>query len=257
MCSVRSTDVWRYSPVKNWLRDRNVARKLRIVGRQPLVRVVEGVAREELVRRRRRCSRRGPARSAGRASDRTGSVERRGRSPSDGAVGARILGQVRRDRRIDADRTPRRQDAAARALSSGTTVVMVLPRFSRSAFVADEVEQPVALHRAAERAAELVAREVGLARRRRSSSLASSASLRWYSKALPRMRLPPDFVSTLIWPPAIAAELRAVGVGLDAELAARSPCRAPCRRRCRPGRWSSRSAACRRAGRRSSAGPAR
>ena len=47
--SVFGESTWRYSPVKNWLRERKFARELRIVGRQELVGVVERVAREELV----------------------------------------------------------------------------------------------------------------------------------------------------------------------------------------------------------------
>jgi hypothetical protein len=54
-----------------------------------------------------------------------------------------------------------------------------------SAFVADEVEEPVRANRTADGAAELVAREVGLAVDVEVVR-ASSASLRWNSNRLPR-----------------------------------------------------------------------
>ena len=108
----------------------------------------------------------------------------------------------------------------SRALSSGTTVEIVLPSRSISALVAEEEERAIALDRSADGAAELIAMEVRLVAACRRSSVRRARRCGGTRTAAgeavgARLRQHVDLAA------GVAAELGTVGVGLDAELADR------------------------------------
>ncbi len=215
--SVPADRMRRYSPVKNWLRRKEGARELRVVGRQELVGVVEGVAREQLV---------AAAQVVVDAplhevlvellAEREG--ERRQPLAERRPVGARVLRQVGRNRRADRHRAARQQAEPG--------VVVRHHRADRAAepldqrFVAEEEERAIAADRPADGAAELVAPEVRLlAGVEEVAGVEGVVAVKGEERAVhgvgARLGDGVDLAA------GVAAELGAVGVGLDAELADR------------------------------------
>ena len=223
----------RYSAVKNWLVEMNERGKA-------------GSPSAAAARRRHRCgarrtgarrrpgSRRVPAGTSDPASARSANACGARPPPIDGPVGSGMAARYGRITSLivtgPSGRMPRRASASGTKLRDRLAEALAQP------FVGGEVEQPILLQRAAERRAELVAREVGLAGDVEVVARVERVVAMELEGAAAE-RVGAGLGQDVDLPAVVAAELRAVGVRFDAELADRRPSRAWCRRRCRPGRW--------------------
>ncbi len=207
--------MFRYSAGEELVARQERPGELRVVGRQPLLGIVQRVAGEELVPRAVVVV---DAPLAELLPELLVVPEGEGRKAAadGGAVGLRERVQIRLDERIDGDRPVGQQAEAGRAVGNEARDRLA-ERFAQP-LVAGEVEQAIAAERAAERQTELVPHEVGLAGGIEVVGRVERVVAVEFEGAAAR-RVRARFGEHVDLAAVVPAELRAVRVRFDAELA--------------------------------------